>query len=54
MTEREFLGEFVRYTVKVGDTDFIADEPHFIGGATHAPGARVQLGVNPAQVKLLA
>ena len=54
VTEREFLGEFVRYTVKVGDTDFIADEPHFIGGTSHAPGTRVQLGVSPAQVKLLA
>ena len=54
VTEREFLGEFVRYRVKVGDTEFIADETHFIGGASHLPGARVRLGIDPAQVKLLS
>ncbi|HJQ62639.1 MAG TPA: ABC transporter ATP-binding protein [Burkholderiales bacterium] len=54
VTEREFLGEFVRYRVKVGDTEFIADETHFIGGASHLPGAHVKLGIDPAQVKLLS
>jgi len=53
VSEREFLGEFVRYTVRVGEVELIADEPHFIGGASHAPGAHVKVGVNPAQVKLL-
>ena len=51
----DYFGVFgADYAVKVGDTDFIADEPHFIGGTSHAPGTRVQLGVSPAQVKLLA
>ncbi|MGQ0751946.1 MAG: ABC transporter ATP-binding protein [Betaproteobacteria bacterium] len=54
VTEREFLGEFVRYRVKVRDTELIADQPHFIGGASYAPGAAVKLGVNPVQVKLLS
>ena len=54
VTEREFLGEFVRYRVKVGDTDFIADETHFIGGTSYVPGNRVKLGINPVQVKLLS
>jgi iron(III) transport system ATP-binding protein len=54
ITEREFLGEFVRYTVTVGDTDFVADEMHFIGGVSHVPGSRVKVGINPAQVKLLS
>jgi len=54
IAEREFLGEFVRYTVKVGDTDFVADEMHFIGGISHVPGSRVKVGINPAQVKLLS
>ncbi|MBI4206392.1 MAG: ABC transporter ATP-binding protein, partial [Betaproteobacteria bacterium] len=54
VAEREFLGEFVRYTIKVGDTDFVADEMHFIGATSHVPGSRVKLGINPAQVKLLS
>jgi iron(III) transport system ATP-binding protein len=54
ITEREFLGEFVRYTVKVGDTHLVADEMHFVGGAGHVLGRRVKVGINPAQVKLLS
>ena len=53
VTEREFLGEFVRYTVKVRDTELIADQTHFIGSTTYAPGTAIKLGVNPLQVKLL-
>ena len=54
VTEREFLGEFVRYRVKVRDTELIADQPHFIGSATYAPGTAVNLGVNPVQVRVLS
>jgi iron(III) transport system ATP-binding protein len=53
VTEREFLGEFVRYTVKVGDADLIADQPHFIGSASYARGARLKIGIDPAQIRLL-
>jgi iron(III) transport system ATP-binding protein len=51
--EREFLGEFVRYTVRVGDTDLVADQPHFMGEPGFAPGTAVKVGINPDQVKLL-
>jgi iron(III) transport system ATP-binding protein len=51
--EREFLGEFVRYTVRVGATDLTADQPHYMGEPGFAPGAAVRIGINPAQVKLL-
>ncbi len=53
VAEREFLGEFVRYTVRVGDTDLVADQPHYGGEPGFAPGAAVKVGINPAQVKLL-
>jgi iron(III) transport system ATP-binding protein len=54
VTEREFLGEFVRYTVKVRGAELIADQPHFSGSTSYAPGSAVKLGVNPLQVKLLS
>jgi len=50
---REFLGEFVRYTVKVGDTDLVADQPHYSGHPGHAPGNRVKVSFDPAQARLL-
>jgi iron(III) transport system ATP-binding protein len=51
--EREFLGEFVRYNVKVGTAELVVDQPHYMGERGFAPGARVKVGINPAQVKLL-
>ncbi|HSE00411.1 MAG TPA: ABC transporter ATP-binding protein [Burkholderiales bacterium] len=53
VTEREFLGEFVRYNVKVGTGSLIVDQPHYIGEAGFAPGVHVKVGINPAQVKVL-
>ena len=53
VVSREFLGEFVRYTVRVGDTDLVADQPHHTGEPGFAPGAAVKIGINPAQVKIL-
>jgi iron(III) transport system ATP-binding protein len=50
---REFLGEFVRYTVQVGAASLIADQPHYMGEPGFAPGAAVRVGINPAQVRLL-
>ena len=49
---REFLGEFVRYRVRVGGAEMIADQMHFGGTPVYAPGQRVQLGLDPAQVKI--
>ena len=53
VTEREFLGEFVRYNVKVGTGNLVVDQPHYMGEPGFAPGARVRIGINPAQVKVL-
>jgi len=53
VTEREFLGEFVRYNVKVGTGNLVVDQPHYMGEPGFAPAARVQVGINPAQVKVL-
>jgi iron(III) transport system ATP-binding protein len=54
VSEREFLGEFVRYSVKAGSTDLVVDQPHYMGEAGYAPGAVVRVGLNPAQARLLA
>jgi iron(III) transport system ATP-binding protein len=54
VSEREFLGEFVRYYVKVGTAELVVDQPHYMGEPGIAPGAAVRVGINPAQVKLLA
>ena len=53
VAEREFLGEFVRYNVKVGAARLVVDQPHYVGERGFAPGARIKVGINPAQVKLL-
>ncbi len=54
VTEREFLGEFVRYNVRAGTVDLVVDQPHYMGEAGFAPGAAVRVGINPAQARLLA
>jgi len=53
VAEREFLGEFVRYKVKVGSTEMVADQPHYLGEPGFSPGAAVRIGINPAQARLL-
>ncbi|MBI3935508.1 MAG: ABC transporter ATP-binding protein [Betaproteobacteria bacterium] len=53
VAEREFLGEFVRYRIRAGDADLIADQPHLAGEPGFAPGNAVKVGINPAQVKML-
>ena len=50
---REFLGEFIRYVVKVGTTEIVADQAHYTEARTFAPGEPVNLGIQPAQVRLL-
>jgi len=54
VAQREFLGEFVRYTVRIGQVELTADQPHYTADPGFAPGAAVRVGINPAQVKLLA
>jgi iron(III) transport system ATP-binding protein len=52
--EREFLGEFVRYRVRVGDgVELIADRPHLAGVPAFAAGNAVCLGLEPSQIRCL-
>jgi len=51
--ESEFLGEFTRYEVQVGTSRLTADTPHLSGTPIFAPGARVQVGIDPAELRLL-
>ena len=49
----EFLGEFSRYRVRVGEVAMVTDQPHYAGLAMFAPGAEVRLGIEPTQVRFL-
>jgi iron(III) transport system ATP-binding protein len=49
---REFLGEFARYRVRVGGAELVADQMHFRGAPMFAPGARVRVGLDPAEVRV--
>jgi iron(III) transport system ATP-binding protein len=53
VTEREFLGEFVRYRVRSGEAELVVDREHALGNPGFAPGARVWAGVDPGQLSLL-
>jgi len=47
----EFLGEFVRYEVKVGDAVIIADQPHRVGAPSLATGSEIHLSVPPSEIR---
>jgi iron(III) transport system ATP-binding protein len=49
----EFLGEFARYRVRVGEVAMVADQPHYSGSVLFPPGAQVRLGIEPTQVRFL-
>ena len=51
---REFLGEFIRYTVKSGTGEIVADQAHYTGARSYATGEAVQLAIQPQQVRVLA
>jgi iron(III) transport system ATP-binding protein len=53
IADREFLGEFIRYNVRVGDATIVADETHHVGRAPFDPGATVFAGIDPAQVRVI-
>jgi iron(III) transport system ATP-binding protein len=53
VAEREFLGEFVRYVVNVQDVGLTVDQTHHAGQPVYEPGARVHVGVDTTQVRLL-
>lgn len=50
----EFLGEFTRYRVRVGDQALSVDQPHFAGLSKFPVGGTVSLGLEPCQVRLFA
>ena len=50
----EFLGEFARYRVRVGEVAMVADQPHYCGLELFRPGAQVRLGIEPTQVRFLS
>jgi iron(III) transport system ATP-binding protein len=51
---REFLGEFIRYTVRAGKADIVADQAHYTGARNFVPGDAVQLAIQPQQIRVLA
>jgi len=50
----EFLGEFTRYSVRVGSHALHVDHPHQAGGAAFGVGSAVRLRLAAAQVRLFA
>jgi iron(III) transport system ATP-binding protein len=54
VTEREFLGAFIRYTLQVGGEALIAEVTHRIGGESYKLGDAVHAGIDVAQARLLA
>jgi len=52
--ESEFLGEFTRYQVRVGQALLTADAPHLSATPIYARGDRVQVAIDPAEVRVLA
>lgn len=51
--ESEFLGEFTRYVVKLGGRRLTADAPHLSSLPIHRRGTRVQVGIDPVEVRVL-
>jgi iron(III) transport system ATP-binding protein len=51
--ESEFLGEFTRYVVKLGERRLTADAPHLSRLPIYPRGARVQVGIDPGEVRVL-
>jgi iron(III) transport system ATP-binding protein len=49
---REFLGEFVRYRLRVGGAELLADQMHFRGVPLFAPGRRIRVGLDPAEIRV--
>ena len=53
LTEREFLGEFVRYRARSGGAELIADTAHRAGHSPFNVGDDVRLGLDPAEFRVL-
>lgn len=50
----EFLGEFTRYQVLIGEQRLTADQSHLAGLSPFPAGAPVSIGLEPSQIRLLA
>lgn len=50
----EFLGQFTRYRVRVGEHALSVDDPHHTGQSKLAAGTPVSLGLAASQVRLFA
>jgi hypothetical protein len=53
VAESEFVGGTIRYTVRVGGTLLIVDEPHFAGRPRWQPDKPIHVGIDPQQVCVL-
>jgi iron(III) transport system ATP-binding protein len=51
--ESEFLGEFTRYEVRVGESTLTADVPHLSSTPLYPRGAPVQVGIDTAELRVL-
>jgi iron(III) transport system ATP-binding protein len=49
----EFLGEFMRYEIRVGDALVLADQPHLRGTPALAQGAEVRMNIPADEIRLL-
>jgi iron(III) transport system ATP-binding protein len=49
----EFLGEFMRYEVRVGSALVVADQPHRRGGALLGRGEKVRLTVPSREIRVI-
>ncbi len=50
----EFLGEFARYRVRVGELALLSDEPHRLGSVLYRPGESVAVGIEPRETRCIA
>ena len=51
--ESEFLGEFTRYVVKLGERRLTVDAPHLSSVPIYPRGAQVQVGIDPGEIHVL-
>jgi iron(III) transport system ATP-binding protein len=49
----EFLGEFVRYDVRVGDSVIVADRPHVRGHAPLPQGSAVRIAIPEREIRVI-
>ncbi|OIP10053.1 MAG: ABC transporter ATP-binding protein [Betaproteobacteria bacterium CG2_30_68_42] len=50
----EFLGEFVRYRIRVGSTEIIADQTHHAGTTPFTPESTVNLGIPRCEIRFIS